>query len=267
MDGIKCVKVNLPRNIKQLEIIPISDTHIGDAACDYDLLKSRINYIKEHKNCYTILTGDIMNMAIKTSVSDIYSEKIDPMMQIEKMTELFEPINNKILGIVQGNHEARVYRNDGIDITKLVANNLKCLDKYSQTSLVLFIRFGEETRGRKQTGTDDIRQVLYTIYATHGSGGGRTTGAKANALNRLGDITNADIMIHSHTHMPIAFKEDKFEIDARNNCLIRKERLYVNTGAGLDYSGYAITASFKPASKSTPTIILSGERKEMTARL
>lgn len=267
MDGILDIPVTLSRSFKSIEILPISDTHIGDVACDFKLLQNNIKYIKEHKNCYTILNGDIMNMALKSSVSNIYSEKVDPMEQIERMTEIFAPIQNKILAICTGNHEERVYRNDGIDVTKIVANNLKCLDRYFQTAYLIFLRVGQESRGRKETSSDEIRQITYTIYGSHGKSGGRTTGAKANALHRQGDITNADINIISHTHMPIIFKDACFEVDARNNTHIKKERLYVNTNAYLDYAGYGVTAGFRPASLSCPVIYLDGTKKEFTAKL
>jgi hypothetical protein len=44
-------------------------------------------------------------------------------------------------------------------------------------------------------------------------------------------------------------------------------KLFVNTAANLDYGGYGEAQAFKPASKDTPVIYLSGTRKAFEAKL
>ena len=55
--------------------------------------------------------------------------------------------------------------------------------------------------------------------------------------------------------------------DAINCCAKPVEKLFVNTGAALDYGGYGQAQEFKPASVSTPVIHLEAERKRMSATL
>jgi hypothetical protein len=45
------------------------------------------------------------------------------------------------------------------------------------------------------------------------------------------------------------------------------DRLFVNTAANLNYGGYGEAQEFKPSSKDTPTIYLSGTKKSFEARL
>jgi antirestriction protein ArdC len=45
------------------------------------------------------------------------------------------------------------------------------------------------------------------------------------------------------------------------------DKLFVNTGATLNYGGYGEAFEFKPASKDTPIIYLDGTKKRMKAEL
>ena len=45
------------------------------------------------------------------------------------------------------------------------------------------------------------------------------------------------------------------------------ERLFVNTGATLEYGGYGQAKEFKPASMASPVITLEAARKHATARM
>lgn len=260
---MKTIKIDLSTELESLEILTLADLHIGDKHCDMQLVKDRIKYIAENDNVYTILNGDIMNMALRNSVSDIYSEQMTPMQQWRFACDLFEPIKDKILCISTGNHEFRTYKTDGLDIMHLMANELGLLDKYTTGSAVIFLRFGDlEVRKGKSS-----RQASYTILTCHGSGGGRKEGAKAVRLADMANIVDADIYIHSHTHLPMIMKEAFYRTDVRNSTIAMVDKLFVNTGATLNYGGYGETFEFKPASKDTPYIILNGKKKEMTARL
>jgi predicted phosphodiesterase len=265
---MKPIVCDLPRNHKQIEIHPMADLHIGDRFCDMNLIQKRLEHIKETPSAYIILNGDIINNATKTSVSDCYAEELTPMEQISRFVELFEPVKDKILAVTGGNHEARTYNKEGIDITALAAKQIGIYDRYSKTSALLFIRFGEQTCGMKESnGSGKVRRMCYTMYTTHGTGGGRKEGAKAIRLADMACIVDADIYLHSHTHLPMIMKEAFYRTDIRNNAVAMVNKLFVNTAAALDYGGYGEAYEFKPASKDTPIIYLSGTRKEMTARL
>lgn len=255
---MQVLKCDLPKTLEELEISLFADEHIGDPSCDLDHLKARIEYVKTHDNVYAILNGDIINNATKTSVSDTYSETLNPQGQIDLATELFMPIKHKILFSNGGNHEARTYKKEGIDPGYVIANNLGLGAKYSPVATLLFIRFGTNDRNRKH---------LYTVYATHGSGGGRKEGAKIIRLCDLAAIVDADVYIHSHTHLPIITKEDFYRVSFSNSSVAPVTKLFVNTSANLNYGGYGETMGCKPASKDRPRVFLNGKVKDAKAML
>ena len=143
-------------------------------------------------------------------------------------------------------------------MSALVAQQLGISERYSKTSSFIFLRFGWNNRQRKS---------CYTIYSTHGSGGRRKEGAKAIRLADMASIVDADIYIHSHTHLPMVMKQAFYRVDTSNSFIQCVDKLFVNTAACLNYGGYGEAFEFKPSSKDTPIIYLNGAKKEMTARL
>ena len=265
---MKVIKIDLPRELTSVELHTFADEHIGDEHSDIKRVLERIEHVKNTPNAYCILNGDIMDNATKTSIGDTYTQVFNPMEQLERAVEIFAPIKDKILCITHGNHENRTYKKEGINLSRLIADQLGLSDKYTPTSATLFIRVGENSRGHKESkGSGKLRQICYTLYVLHGSGGGRKEGAKAIRLADMASIIDTDVYIHSHTHLPMIMKQGYHRIDDRNNAVAYVTKLFVNTAANLTYGGYGEAQEFKPTSNDTPVIYLSGTKKEFNARL
>ena len=238
--------------------MPLADIHLGDPHCDMALLKEHIEYVKEHGNCYVLLNGDLINNSTKTSVGDVYSERMSPMEQLKMAVNLFSPIKEKILAITNGNHEARTWRMDGIDLMEIFARELGLENRYANESALIFLQFGNNTaRAKNERG----HYYQFTIYMTHGSGGGRKEGAKAIRLADMSSIVDADIYIHSHTHLPMVIKEAFFRTDFTKKNVQKVDKLFVNTSSMLNYGGYGEAFEFKPSSKETPKIVLTAKNR------
>lgn len=258
---MKVIKCDLP-NHKTIDIVLLGDRHLGDSLCDFKQLQEIIEEIRSKENMYCILGGDLMDAAIKTSVGDTYGANLQPMEQLRQCVKIFAPIANKVLCVHPGNHEQRIYRSDGIDITEMMCAQLGILDKYTPTTALVFVRFGE-----RKDSCHHHRKQMYSIYTAHGAGGGKKDGGKINRLSDLAVIVDADIYCHYHTHLPVVFKKAYYRVSAANSSVQKVEKLFVNGGAGMDYGGYADTAGFTPGSKATPIIHLSGSCRDMKATL
>lgn len=263
---MKIIKIDLPRELSSVELHTFADEHVGDEHCDIKRLMERIEHVKNTHNAYCILNGDLIDNATKTSIGDTYTQVFSPMEQLAKAVELFAPIKDRILCITHGNHENRTYKKEGINLSRLIADQLGLGDRYTPTSAVLFIRLGEMTQ-KESRGSGNYRQICYTLYVLHGSGGGRKEGAKAIRLADMASIVDTDIYIHSHTHLPMTMKQAYHRIDPRNSTVALVTKLFVNTAANLNYGGYGEAQEFKPSSKDTPVIYLNGKTKSFEARL
>lgn len=259
---MKLITVNLPIEVRDIEIVPISDCHIGSKKCDYNLLKEQISYIANHENAYTIVLGDIINNSTKGSKGDVYAEELSPRESVQKAIELFKPIADKVLGICSGNHERRTSRESGDDLVEHIAFGLgqQVFDRYDYTAGLIFLSFGKATRVYQNQMRSKCRnnQAIISIYFTHGDGtGGRLIGGKANGLERRGQIVDADIIIMGHTHQPLSFSQVSYRVDKNRKICVRHEQLFVNTSATLDYEEYAEQYGMRPSSKRCPKILLS----------
>lgn len=255
---MKVIKKDLPADLERCELHIFSDEHIGDPLCDLQRLQHRIDYVRDNPQAYCVMNGDIMDNATKTSIGDTYTAEFNPMEQLRRAVELFGPIKDKIIAITHGNHENRTYKKEGINLSYLIAAQLGLADVYTPTSACIFLRLGNEYG----------RQICYTIYMLHGTGGGRKEGAKAIRLADMVSIIDTDIYIHSHTHQPMVLRQRFHRIDKINSTVALVEKLFVNTAANLDYDGgYGEAAEYKPSSKRTPVIYLSGVHKDYSAEL
>lgn len=252
------VRVDLSQSLACIEIHTFADEHIGDKYCDIEDIRRRIEYVRETPNAYCILNGDLLNNATRTSVSDTYSDTLTPMKQIDRGIELFSPIKDKVLAITSGNHELRTYKSEGIDLSYIMAREMRLEDRFGSEGVLLWLRFGlsnrEKARGRR-TG--------YRGYITHGAGGGRRTGAKANRLEDMSTKVDADFYVHAHTHTPLIFTDafNRANTNARSSQYV--DRYYINVGAALDFGGYGERAEYRPASKRKPVIKLYGDHRRI----
>jgi len=67
---------------------------------------------------------------------------MSPQEQIKKAVELFSPVKDKILGVVNGNHERRISKVAGIDITEVMADKLGV--RYAGDEFCIKLRFGRK---------------------------------------------------------------------------------------------------------------------------
>ena len=237
MEEIKPIKINLEED-NNIQIYVLSDMHIGDANADLPTLKKIIEHIRNTPNMYVILLGDILNTALKTSKSDIYSETLNVMEAQKLALELLLPIKDKILAMTPGNHENRVWKEVGVDLSLWLAEKLSVQDRYRNNNIALTIQFGSDVNGNP---------FRLNIFGQHGAyGGGRRLGAAMNALEDLdGIVGNADIYIRAHTHQPIQGSRNIFLFDDKGN-IHRRTKYYFNSPSVLNYGGYAAEKGYKP---------------------
>jgi len=237
--------------LEQAFIVPIADMHIGDPLFNEQAFLELRQWIEKTPNAFVILLGDILNCATKNSISDVYSEELPPQKAKKKALSLLKPIADRILAIIPGNHEYRIWKESGNDITEDLALMLDV--PYAREGILVNVKVGEyRNKGR----------INYTIYGTHGTGAGRTKGAKVNVLRRLRDIVLADIYVMGHIHETMIFWGAYYVPDVRHSTLTKIPQLFVSTGSFLEWGGYAERGIFEPAGSVVPKIRLSGRQKE-----
>lgn len=243
------------------QIMVMGDLHVGDPNCDLEMIRESVAWLMDAPNRYAVIVGDLFNAALKDSVSDVYGEAMTVKESRKMLVRLLSPAIGRILSVVSGNHDHRVRKAVGDDIAEIT-----CIEAgipYHDSQAFLDISLG---KWQHMASNPKPQPVHYALYATHGFGGGRMVGGKANNLLRLGDIVSADIYCSGHTHTPLVIPQVRWEANLRSGNIVEASRLFVATGASLDRgNGYAVRFGFPALPKLWPIITISGRAKHMSA--
>ena len=247
---------HFPKN-DDLIIYPISDVHLGAAEHMQAEWTAFCSRLLEIPNAYIILGGDLINNATRSSVSNIFEETMRPRDQKRLMAEMLEPIKDRILCAVSGNHERRSLKDADDEPVYDIMCKLDLEDIYRENIAFLKIQVGDLNGDGKKNPT-------YTIVVTHGSGGGILTGSAVNRNERFGYVIDgADCLIVGHTHKPFITQPSKIKIDTHNNLVSLKPFKVVSSTSWLSYGGYALTKMLLPSSHAPQVIKLCGNAKKI----
>ena len=245
---------------KDIKIYPISDVHLGAAehlTREWELFCQRV---KNETNSYLVLGGDLLNNCTRSSISNIFEETMRPREAKKIMVSMLEPLRDKILCAVSGNHERR-NRDVDNDITYDIMCKLDLEWLYRENIAFVKIQIG------KLNG-DGARNPTYTLVVTHGSGGGILTGGAVNRNERFGYVLDgADALIVGHTHKPFVTQPAKLKIDPYHNKVSIQPFKVVSMTSWMTYGGYAAQKMLLPTSHAPQIITLRGNRKEIRVEM
>lgn len=259
---MKQIRVELGTDVETIELIPFGDIHKGDEHIDESALLEARAYVLDKANRYVIVNGDVVNLALKFSKSDVYGETLSPMAELSAIIDFLLPLKDRILVILPGNHEERLYIQTGVDAGQLIAGELGLIDKYSRNSALLFIAFGLSAGNTKRPKSQRTNRNVYSVYCHHGFGGGRTSGSKLNKVIALDDIVDADLYVMGHHHSPSTTKKDFFRINHALMHASQVTKTYMIHGSWLRFGGYGERFGFSPSSVVLARAILNGQGKK-----
>ena len=260
---------SLRSTLKNLNVVAISDAHYGNPFFSRRHFLETLGYVKNTPNVYAIPNGDLCESSIRTSKGDIFKQAGTPQDQRDWIIEKLYPIRHKILGMTTGNHEARIYNEVGIDISRDIAKALGV--PYRPEGILIKISFGKGNDGHED------RQFTYWGYTTHGYGGARTKSAKAVKVERVATWIHADFYIMSHDHVVNVAPDvyllpdnrtyaEKDEENKETGFTVGKvtahRKMLIKSNAYLKWGGYAEQGGFPPSDLTTPVIKLMGDTKK-----
>jgi calcineurin-like phosphoesterase family protein len=177
------------------------------------------------------------------------------------MAKMLEPLRDRILCSVSGNHERRSLKDADDDPTYDIMCKLDLEHLYRENVAFVKLQIGKQE-------ASGLKNPTYSLVVTHGSGGGILTGGMVNRNERYAyAIDGADILIVGHSHKSAVTQPGKISIDHRNNIVSVKPFKVVSSGAWLDYGGYAAQKMLLPGSHAVQRIKLAGDHKEITVSM
>lgn len=232
---------------RPIKIIPIGDIQLGAESVNEKYLKHVCDSVKNDPDTWWIMMGDACDFIQRNDprfdprelAHWIEYDDIDIVeQQLTRLYSYLDPIANKCLCVVKGNHEYAIEkhyeRNPYIDIIKRIKEkgemnpNEKLGAGYNGWLLLNLNRDGENTKSRSKT----IR-----IRLNHGAGGGTLKGGKALSMERFLYQNNCDIALMGHNHeagMPI--RQIVWEVTGKGN-VVKRKKIGAYTGTFMESEG------------------------------
>lgn len=242
---------------EDIRIIPVSDVHLGAAEHLKHEWDDFCGSVLKKPNTYLLLGGDLINNNTRSSVGLPWNDTIRPREQKRIMCDMLEPLRDRILCAVSGNHERRSGKDADDDPMYDIMCKLDLEDVYRENMAFMVLRFGDQA-------SDGCKNPTYTICVTHGAGGGMLTGGAVNRAERFGyTIDNLDCLVLGHTHKPYVTQPSKILIDARNNRVSFKPIKVISMTSWLAYGGYAAQKMMLPSSYAPQEMLLHRKYKQI----
>ena len=235
---VKVVQRSFPE-AKEIHLLPLGDLHWDSRYSNHSLIERKIQEIKEN-NYLTLLIGDtfdklFFNWLLKEQQGD------DLNVALVTVANLFKPIKENILLIMDGNHERGMEKKTGFNMAEALANILEV--PFVRGLGVLHLRVGRFKGSKKGN-----HMVSYVGVIAHGYGGGRTKGAKANKAAALGDVMeNCDFSIMGHVHDPNLIPNSHLCYDPYKKVVYVREIRNVILSSFQKYSSYAQESFMRPS--------------------
>lgn len=218
-------------NLEYLNIYPLGDVHIGTKEFDLELFKQWIDMVKNDPHGAVVIIGDMMNMGLRNSKSNVYEETLSPMQQKELCYELLLPIADKIIAGCSGNHEYRAVKEVGMNPLYDVFCRLRIEDRYRENACFVKLTVGKQGKNPN----------TYGVVLTHG-----TSKSKDDKWNL--SVDGCDCFISGHIHDADHAPKGKIRMDLTHNRvkLVGYQQVVVMPFQG--YGSYAVRGKYLPNS-------------------
>lgn len=238
---------------KSVDVLFVGDLHLGDTGSQY---KQVIKYLKK-SNSYIVFMGDIIDNALKESITNIYHQKLNPQDQLIRFIEDLKELKSRVLVMLTGNHERRTEKQVGVNFYALLSETLDI--PIFDTWGVLDISVKNQTN--KLAGNNN--RWNYSLCLHHGVVGGRYNERSAKQGRLLEEIVkNCDAYITAHTHVPLLTYQARYVYDSKNKKISKKDVLYATVG-GFVETKYAHEKMLTPTTNAALKIIFSDTAKQM----
>lgn len=246
------ILIKLPEKEESVEILLAADIHTGSAEFDEKRWELFEELLKK-PNTYVIFAGDQMEYATRSSKSDVYTQTMPPSYQKKWWIGHLRNYKDKVLCIVDGNHEFNRASKDADDFPLYdIALALGIEDRYRSEGAFVDIGVGDGGHGKG-------KQVHYVIRVQHQ--------AKNNVNHGTADgIEGIDVFVSGHTHKPMDKPLGKLIYDAKNKSVAQKDVENIVCGHFLRFGGYGERGGYRPTATKLYSIVLSGKKKAIETR-
>jgi len=243
---VRTVNIDLPW-ASRIRLVNLGDAHVGHVNCREDLLKDVVSLVMADENAYIIDYGDAID-AINLQDKRFTPSELASWMTVADLSDIakaevaryvsfLKPAADagRILARLKGNHEdvlSKIFERDVYneinDALSLPQDRRLGVDGFVRLHIADNQQPSLTTKRKSATRTGSKQAWTVTAYIHHGYVGGRLSGAKALALQRLPSAFRADIYAMAHSHDKITLAKQMVTADGPQQIVM------LNTGSFLD---------------------------------
>ena len=234
---------------EEIYLVPMGDMHVGHKNFMKERFERDLQWCIDNKNVYVIGMGDYMELSARDSPG-VFDQDSFANKQYETVYNYFKPLadEKRLLGLLMGNHEYRITKYSGFDITKILANNLGV--EYFEHAAFFKLK---------------VNDIEYTVFGQHGYTSSRTDGGKLNVVIKLANQAIADIYMVGHSHDVIAKPKPIYRLNGEREL---HDRIFVMSGSYLEHWGsYGQMKGYDPSLIGSPRIKLHTNEYNITVKV
>ena len=226
--NLKLIETEIKPKSNSIRIIPIGDIHLGNINCNIQKLKDTLDWIKNKPDTYIIGMGDYIEGINFTdprfnpnSIPEEYLRRLADVVIFEKeeLVKLLYPVRDRIICMIEGNHERKVRDKYHYDVQEEICKDLNA--KNASPISYIRLKFPREYHTRSL--------VIHAYHGTHAPSEGTTA---LRQLIQSSRNKEADIFLCAHSHHLITTSEPYISYGRSN--LMQRKRYYGVTGSFLE---------------------------------
>ena len=219
-----------PKTWDTLHLYAIGDVHVGSENFNSEAIHKKIKIIKDDPVGVVSLCGDLGDYGLKNSKSNVYKQTLSPDAQQKYILELFEPIKDKIVSAVPGNHEERISKEVGLCPLYDLCVLWGIPDVYRENVAILKVSFGKYKGGPAQN--------TFCGITTHGS-------SRNKHKKHIAGYSGIDWAISGHNHTPEYSPHGRIHVNSQQGTAYWIPFKEIVVDANLVPGGYSIKKEYE----------------------
>jgi predicted phosphodiesterase len=189
-------KISIQTDAPEIEIMALCCLHVGAHDHDRDLFLKYRDWLLESPDRYIMSIGDLGDYSIPTHMPyTMWKQDQSPNEQIKEIIDLLDPVKDRIIGLVDGNHELRIWKKTSLNPNEWIGDKLDAPYMGIDAYIIL-----------------EVNGIEYKTFWIHGERAGlpETVLRYAFYSGRASD-TDFFVVGHSHTFAMREFNRIKFD--------------------------------------------------------
>jgi len=281
MDTPGTFYIGYPSRKSEIVLYFVGDLHIGNIAVSKSKLNAIRNEILSADNHFVIGMGDYADYInfddkrFRSQIADFTIEQAGSLgLELTRQVkEFFEPFKDRILGLCWGNHEEKYFASkQQYQLHQWLCTELGVPNfGYSALFDIVFVRPCKLRLIRPPNMLNGNNKSKWSVrlFVHHGAGCAITSSGRSRTLERLMELTDADITVAAHLHGAKVESKVRLTLSGKRKDKLSEKRIFgALTGAYLrsyaeGLTTYSERKAYYPTVLGSTKIVIQPDKEDI----